>query len=109
MSEQEINQKRNIAATSIASPFAGMVARFVMHPIDTVKAKVQVSRIALKSLTDYKSGMVGNIGKFLFIQSSKPSRTKVLLDSSEASRFQSLAALWLSPFTWQAMNTQNTF
>jgi hypothetical protein len=86
-----------------------MVARFVMHPIDTVKAKVQVNRIALKSLTDYKSGMVGNISNFLIIQPGKPSRMKALLDSSEVLRFQSLVAPWPSPFTWQAMNIQNTF
>lgn len=52
-------------ATSIASPFASMIAKFVMHPIDTIKSKVQVNRIALKSVTDYKAGMVTNLGTFL--------------------------------------------
>ncbi len=44
-------------ATSIASPFAGMIAKFLLHPIDTIKAKVQVNRIKLHSVTDYKPGM----------------------------------------------------
>ena len=57
-------------ATSLASPFASMIAKFVMHPIDTIKTKVQVNRVALKSVTDYKSGMVGNLSTF-FIEFSQ--------------------------------------
>lgn len=52
-------------ATSIASPFASMIAKFIMHPLDTIKSKVQVNRIALKSVNDYKPGMVTNLCTFL--------------------------------------------
>lgn len=65
MEDQELNRKRNMMATSIASPFAGMIAKFVMHPIDTIKSKVQVNRMELKSVSDYKFGMVSKLSKFL--------------------------------------------
>jgi hypothetical protein len=41
----------------IASPLAGMIGKFLLHPVDTLKAKVQVNRIQLHSVTDYKPGM----------------------------------------------------
>lgn len=53
-------------ATSIASPFAGMIAKFIMHPIDTIKAKVQVNRIALHSVKDIKSGMAIDLGNQIY-------------------------------------------
>lgn len=43
--QEEKNKKRNIIATSIASPFAGMIGKFVMHPVDTIKSKVQVNKM----------------------------------------------------------------
>jgi len=65
MKIQSSPQKINIVATSIASSFASMIARFVMHPVDTMKAKVQVSKNSLKSVSDYKVGMVTNLSNFL--------------------------------------------
>ena len=55
---KKIIDKRNILATSIASPFASMIAKFVLHPIDTIKSKVQVNRMQLKKVSDYKPGTV---------------------------------------------------
>lgn len=68
MSEKEREKKRNLLATSIASPFAGMIGKFVMHPVDTIKSKVQVNRMQLKSVSDYKPGTVTRLSIFLVIQ-----------------------------------------
>jgi hypothetical protein len=43
-----------------------MIAKFVMHPIDTIKSKVQVNRIQMKSVADYKVGRVTNLSIFMF-------------------------------------------
>ena len=51
-------------ATSIASPFAGMIGKFVMHPVDTIKSKVQVNRMQLRSVSDYKFGTVKELSIF---------------------------------------------
>ena len=63
MTEQDYDKKRNMLATSIASPFAGMIGKFVMHPVDTIKAKVQVNRMTLRTVADYKPGTVTKISK----------------------------------------------
>lgn len=68
MEDQEKNIKRNLLATSMASPFAGMIAKFVMHPVDTIKSKVQVNRMEMKSVADYKHGTVLKLSKTLNIQ-----------------------------------------
>lgn len=65
MNDQEKQKKRNMLATSIASPFAGMIGKFVMHPVDTIKSKVQVNRMQLKSVSDYKSGTVTRLSNNL--------------------------------------------
>lgn len=39
-----------------------MIAKFIMHPVDTIKAKVQVNRIALHSVKDIKPGMALYLG-----------------------------------------------
>jgi len=46
-----------------------MIAKFVMHPIDTIKSKVQVNRIQMKSVIDYKVGRVTNLSIFMFKES----------------------------------------
>lgn len=43
-------------ATAIASMPATVVAKYVTHPIDTIKAKVQVSRLQMRKVTDFKFG-----------------------------------------------------
>ncbi len=45
-------------ATSLASPFASMISKFCLHPIDTIKSKVQISTIKWQNLADYKPGTV---------------------------------------------------
>lgn len=63
MEQNDLDKRRNLVATSIASPFASMIAKFLLHPIDTIKAKVQVNRMALHSVTDYKPGTILNLSK----------------------------------------------
>lgn len=91
MEDQEKSIKRNLLATSMASPFAGMIAKFVMHPVDTIKSKVQVNRMEMKSVADYRPGVVLNLSNTLIIQSNKPTKTKVLQASFEESLFLSSA------------------
>ena len=71
MKEEEKDKKRSMLATSLASPFAGMIGKFVMHPVDTIKAKVQVNRMKLRSVNDYKPGLVKNLGIYLSNLSKK--------------------------------------
>lgn len=42
----------------IASSLAGSLAKLVVHPIDTIKAKVQVNRARIEKLSDYQKGLV---------------------------------------------------
>jgi hypothetical protein len=37
--------KQEAIALSIGSPFASMISKFITYPLDTVKAKLQVSRV----------------------------------------------------------------
>ena len=65
-----------------------MIAKFALHPIDTIKAKVQVSTSLLKDLSDYKPGRaleLSNLFFFLLEQKKvdKLSGKKVSLASSE--------------------------
>ena len=53
-------------ATSIASPFAGMIGKLIMHPVDTIKAKVQVNRIAIHKVKDIKAGMAIELGNYYY-------------------------------------------
>jgi hypothetical protein len=43
-------------ALSISSSFASMIAKFVTHPIDTIKSKLQVNTIQMRNLSDIKLG-----------------------------------------------------
>lgn len=43
-------------ATSIASSTASMIAKFLCHPIDTIKAKVQINRQKIQNINDAKIG-----------------------------------------------------
>lgn len=107
MEDSERSKKRNIMATSIASPFASMIAKFVMHPIDTIKSKVQVNRMQLKSVSDYKIGMVTNISTLFFIKLSKPSETRECQVFSEVLPSQYLDRRLLLQPTCPPMNILN--
>lgn len=37
-------EKEKAYATSIGASFASMIAKFLCHPIDTVKSKIQIGR-----------------------------------------------------------------
>lgn len=106
MEDTDKDKKRNMLATSIASPFAGMIAKFVMHPIDTIKAKVQVNRMELKSVSDYKVGMVTNLSNLYLMKLNKHSEIKVFLDSLEESPFLCSALPLPSLSICQLINTQ---
>jgi hypothetical protein len=49
--------------TTSASAIAGSIGKFVMHPVDTIKAKWQVSTSKVNTLDDYRSGKVKDIIK----------------------------------------------
>ena len=59
----EKQDKEKAIALSIGSSAAGMIAKFVTHPIDTIKAKLQVSRIEMRTLSDVKLGNAIELGK----------------------------------------------
>jgi len=40
-----------------------MISKFVLHPIDTIKSKVQISTIKWKNLADYKPGTIVSLSK----------------------------------------------
>ena len=54
--KDEAYKQRKIIATSLASPIASFIAKFVTYPIDTIKTKIQADRVALKDLSNYKVG-----------------------------------------------------
>ena len=54
--KDEAYKQRKIIATSLASPIASFIAKFVTYPIDTIKTKIQADRMALKDLSNYKVG-----------------------------------------------------
>lgn len=56
-------------ATSIASSTASMVAKFVCHPIDTIKAKVQINRQKMQNINDAKMGKAFQIGILVILYS----------------------------------------
>ena len=45
-----------MVATTIASPFATVVAKYLTHPIDTIKSKVQARSAEMHRLSEYKLG-----------------------------------------------------
>lgn len=52
----EVYNQRKVIATTIASPLASLIAKFVTYPIDTVKTKIQADTIKLHTLSSYKVG-----------------------------------------------------
>lgn len=56
-----MSKNNDIAATSLASTLAGFIAKVVVHPIDTVKAKVQVNRTRIDNLKDFNKGLIAEI------------------------------------------------
>lgn len=55
------DKKNELAATSVASTLAGFIAKIAVHPIDTIKAKVQVNRSRVDNLKDFNKGVVTDI------------------------------------------------
>lgn len=49
-------ERHRTLALSIGSSLAGMLAKFLTHPIDTVKAKLQVNRMQMRTLSEVKVG-----------------------------------------------------
>jgi hypothetical protein len=62
---EDLYSQRKVIATTIASPLASVIAKFVTYPIDTLKTQVQANRIALQKVSDYKVGHSLNLGTFL--------------------------------------------
>lgn len=54
-------QSENLANTMIASTLAGSIAKLMVHPIDTIKAKVQVNRSRIDRLRDFTGGAATDI------------------------------------------------
>lgn len=54
--------KEKAIAISIASSLASIIAKFATHPIDTIKAKLQVSRMEMRTLSDVKLGGAIELG-----------------------------------------------
>jgi hypothetical protein len=53
----------DIKTTIVAGAIAGCIAKFCVHPIDTIKAKVQVNRARIDNLKDFNQGIVWDIIK----------------------------------------------
>lgn len=47
----DVQERRKLIATSIASPIATVIAKYVCHPIDTIKSKVQARASHLHGLS----------------------------------------------------------
>lgn len=52
----DVEHKRKMVATTIASPFATIIAKYLTHPIDTIKSKVQARSTEMHKLSEYKVG-----------------------------------------------------
>jgi hypothetical protein len=48
-----------------------MIAKIVTHPIDTIKAKLQVSRVEMKTISSVKFGSALDIGKICVLCSQE--------------------------------------
>ena len=50
-SEQtDVDNRKRVVATSIASPVASLLAKYACHPIDTIKSKIQARASSLKTV-----------------------------------------------------------
>ena len=56
-----MTEAEKLRTTMMASTLAGSVAKFVVHPIDTIKAKVQVNRSRIDNLQDFRQGVIKDI------------------------------------------------
>jgi|JI9StandDraft_2_1071091.scaffolds.fasta_scaffold687296_2 hypothetical protein len=41
INESNIEERRKLIGTTIASPLASIIAKYACHPIDTIKSKIQ--------------------------------------------------------------------
>lgn len=51
----------------MGSSLASLIAKFLTHPIDTIKSKLQVSRIQMRTISDVKLGTAIQLGLCLLI------------------------------------------
>lgn len=50
------NERRKIIATAMVSPLASVIAKYAVHPIDTIKSKIQARSASMHKLSEYKLG-----------------------------------------------------
>lgn len=62
------NSEDSLANTMISSTLAGSIAKLLVHPIDTIKAKVQVSQSRIDRVQDFSGGVVKNLIKKTYQQ-----------------------------------------
>ena len=62
-------EKEQALALTIGSSVASMIGKIVTHPIDTIKAKLQVNRLQMRTLSDVKPGMAIDLGIYRFTTS----------------------------------------
>lgn len=62
-------EKEQALAVTIGSSVASMIGKIVTHPIDTIKAKLQVNRLQMRTLSDVKPGMAIDLGIYRFTTS----------------------------------------
>jgi hypothetical protein len=58
----DLYNRRKVIATTIASPLASLIAKFITYPIDTVKTQIQANTIKLHDLSNYKVGHSLSLG-----------------------------------------------
>ena len=65
MSEEDQNayKKRKLIATTVASPLASVIGKYLTYPIDTIKTMVQADRLEMKNISNYKVGRSLELGK----------------------------------------------
>jgi hypothetical protein len=63
MLDETSDNNRMIWATSIASSIASIIGKFICHPLDTIKSKVQVNTIKLHNISSYPIGQAWELCK----------------------------------------------
>lgn len=64
---EDLEKRKKVIATTIASPIATIIAKFACHPIDTIKSKIQARASKLHNLSEYEMGHSIELGITLFI------------------------------------------
>lgn len=50
-SESNLEERRKLIGTTIASPLASIIAKYACHPIDTIKSKIQAKSTEMHSIS----------------------------------------------------------